>query len=196
MDWQWVVDIFTFIGISVSIIIALIAIVWLTCFFVKLLVKTFGLRVGKSYDLMVEDINKKSEAKKVRNEKKRNAKLEQKMELLNMKLESKARIHEMKKAKLEGTLEANEAEAKVKFFGEDVPNYVAKPKAKTEPKKEAKVDEKKEDLVGEPKENEEVFENIADVAEIVDGDVHTIEAVKPEEEIEKVETKKVTNKKK
>lgn len=179
-DAKWVVDIFTFIGVSVSIIVTLIAIVWLTCFFVKLLVKTFGVRVGKSYEIMVEDINKKAEAKKTRNEMKRNAKFAQKMELLNMKLESRARIHEMKKAKLEGTLSAKEAEVKVKLFGEDAPNYVAKPKAKTEQKKEAKLEEKKE--IAEEKESEEVFENIADVAEIVDGEVSTIDAVKPEEE--------------
>ena len=186
-DWQWVVDIFTFIGVAVSIIIALIAIVWLTCFFVKLLVKTFGARVGKSYDLMIEDINKKAEAKKERNEKKRSEKLAQKMELLNMKLESKARIHEMKKDRLEGTLSAKEAEAKAKIFGEDAPNYVLKPKAKVEKKE---VEEKQE------KESEEVFENIADVAEIVDGEVGTIDAVKPEEKEEKTETKKKTSKKK
>jgi len=181
-DWQWVVDIFTFIGISVSVIIALIAIVWLTCFFVKLLVKTFGLRVGKSYDLMVEDINKKAEEKKIRKEMKRSAKLNQKMELLNMKLESKERVHEMKKAKLEGTLSAKEAEAKVKLFGEDAKNYVAdkKPKVKAEQKQEIKVEET--NFNEEEKESEEVFEKIAEVAEIVDGDVQTIEAIKPEEE--------------
>ena len=172
-DWQWVVDIFTFIGISVSIIIALIAIVWLTCFFVKLLVKTFGLRVGKSYDLMVEDINKKAEAKKTRNEMKRNAKLAQKMELLNMKLESKERVHEMKKAKLEGTLSAKEAEAKVKLFGEDAQNYVTdkKTKAKVDKKQEIKVEET--NFNEEEKESEEVFENIADVVDAVDGEVST-----------------------
>ena len=41
--------------------------------------------------------------------------------------------------------------------------------------------------------NEEVFEKIAEVAEIVDGDVQSIEAVKPEEE--KTETKKKSSKK-
>ncbi len=192
-DAKWVVDIFTFIGVSVSIIVTLIAIVWLTCFFVKLLVKTFGVRVGKSYEIMIEDINKKAAAKQERKELARQEKFAQKMELLNMKLESRARIHEMKKTKLEGTLDAKEAEAKVKLFGEDAPNYVAKPKAKTEPKKETKVEEKKE--IAEEKESEEVFENIADVAEIVDGDVNTIDAVKPEE-TEKQETKKKTSKKK
>ena len=190
-DAKWVVDIFTFIGVTVSIIVTLIAIVWLTCFFVKLLVKTFGVRVGKSYEIMVEDINKKAAAKQERKELARHEKFAQKMELLNMKLESRARIHEMKKAKLEGTLSAKEAEVKVKLFGEDAPNYVAKPKSKTEPKKEAKLEEKKE--IAEEKESEEVFENIADVAEIVDGEVSTIDAVKPEEE--KKPAKKTSKKK-
>ena len=188
-DWQWVVDIFTFIGVAVSIIIALIAIVWLTCFFVKLLVKTFGARVGKSYDLMIEDINKKAAAKQERKELARQEKFAQKMELLNMKLESKARIHEMKREKLEGTLSAKEAEAKVKIFGEDAPNYVSKPKAKTEIKKETKRNENTEE-----KESEEVFENIADVAEIVDGEVGTIDVIKPEED-EKKPAKKTAKKK-
>ena len=70
------------------VLIALIAIVWITCFLVKLLIKTFGVKVGKSYDLMVEDINKKAEARKSRNEIKREAKFAQKMEILNMKLKS------------------------------------------------------------------------------------------------------------
>ena len=54
--WEWVVDIFTFIGIIVSVIIALIAIVWITCFAVKLLIKIFGVKVGSSFDIMKEDI--------------------------------------------------------------------------------------------------------------------------------------------
>ena len=180
-NWQWVVDIFTFIGITVSIIIALIAIVWLTCFFVKLLVKTFGLRVGKSYDLMVEDINKKAEAKKERNEKKRSEKLAQKMEILNMKLESKARVHEMKKAKLEEKLDAKEASAKTKLFGEsDVPEIKASKSALKKPKNVES-------------EEEEVLEEIVD---IIDGDAQTIDIEKPEEVEEKKTTKKKTTKKK
>ena len=194
-DAKWVVDIFTFIGVTVSIIVTLIAIVWLTCFFVKLLVKTFGVRVGKSYEIMVEDINKKAEAKRERKELARQAKFAQKMELLNMKLESRARIHEMKMTKLEGTLDAKEAEAKVKFFGEDAPNYVSKPKTKTEQKKEVKPAESKKAETEEPKESEEVFENIADVADVVDGEVGTIDVVKPEE-TEVKETKKKSTKKK
>lgn len=187
-NWQWVVDIFTFIGIAVSIIIALIAIVWLTCFFVKLLVKTFGLRVGKSYDLMVEDINKKAEAKKERNEKKRSEKLAQKMEILNMKLESKARVHEMKKAKLEEKLDAKEAGAKTKLFGDgEVPEIkVSKPAQKKAEKAIEKTEIQSEE--------EEVLEEIVD---IIDGDAQTIDIEKPEEVEEKEPaSKKKTSKKK
>ena len=184
--WQWLVDVFTFIGMAVCILIALIAIIWITCFLVKLLIKTFGVKVGKSYDLMVEDINKKAEARKTRNEMRRQAKFDQKMELLNMKLESKQRIHDIKKAKLEGKLDAKENAVMVKLFGDEVPEFEAKPK---ESKRETKtVEDKKQD-----EENEEVFEKIAEVAEIVDGEVQTIDAVKPEEE--KTETKKKTSKK-
>lgn len=184
--WQWLVDVFTFIGMAVCILIALIAIVWITCFLVKLLIKTFGVKVGKSYDLMVEDINKKAEARKVRNEMKRQAKFDQKMELLNMKLESKQRIHDIKKAKLEGKLDEKENAVMVKLFGDDVPEFETKQKTVKETKK---VEDKKED-----EENEEVFEKLAEVAEIVDGDASSIEAVKPEED-EKKPAKKTCKKK-
>ena len=189
--WQWLVDVFTFIGMAVCILIALIAIVWITCFLVKLLVKTFGVKVGKSYDLMVEDINKKADAKKERNEIKRQAKLSHKMEILNAKLESKQKIHDMKKAKLEGKLDAKENAVMVKLFGDEVPEFEAKLK---ENKKETKqVEDKKQD-----EENEEVFEKIAEVAEIVDGDVQTIEAINPEQDKKKSakKTTKKTSKKK
>jgi len=116
-DLAWAVDIFTFIGIVVCIIAATIGLVWLTCFVVKLLVKTFGAKVGESYDVFVEDMKKKAESKKERNAKKRAEKDAQKMELLNMKLESKARVHEMKKQKLQEKLDAVENAQKEKLFG-------------------------------------------------------------------------------
>ena len=140
-NWEWASNIFTFIGIIVCLLVTLIAIVWLTCFFVKLLVKTFGVRVGKSYDLMVEDITKKAEAKKERNEKKRQAKFEQKNELLDMKLESKQRVHEMKKKKLADSLGEKEKVQKTKLFGEEAENVKIEPK-KSEQKKEKAKQEK------------------------------------------------------
>jgi len=138
-NWEWATNIFLFIGIAVCVIITLIAIVWLTCFFVKLLVKTFSVRVGKSYDLMVEDITKKAEAKKERNEIKRNAKAAQKKELLNMKLENKERIHEMKKYKLSEKLDNKEKMIKGRLFGENA--ETVEKELKAEPKKEKKVEE-------------------------------------------------------
>lgn len=176
MDWQWVVDIFTFLGISVSVIAALMAIVWLTCFVAKLLVKTFGIRVGKSYDLMVEDINKKAEAKKARNEIKRKAALDKKMEILNMKLENKQKIHELKKAKLETKLENKEKATKIKLFGDE--NFELKAE-----KKPLQKPEKKEETVEKPKNDVQEVEEIC-IQDMVDGDVQTIEAIVSEEEIE------------
>ena len=152
--WQWLVDTFTFIGMAVSILTALIAIVWLTCFIVKLLVKTFGVRVGKSYDLMVEDITKKTEAKRERKEQKRQAAFKQKNEILNMKLESKERIHEMKKQKLADTLEQKEKVKKTKLFGESI-DFENKPKEK-EIKKEEVKKTKDKDTQKVEKENEDI----------------------------------------
>ena len=126
-NYEWVIDIFAFIGMLVCIIIALIAIGWATCFAVKLLIKTFSVRVGKSYDLMVEDISKKAELKKERNEIKRQAVAEKKMEILNLKLENKQRLHEIKKAKLEQELKQKEEKEKIKLFGENVPEIEHKP---------------------------------------------------------------------
>ena len=113
----WAVDIFTFIGIVVCIIAASIGLVWLTCFVVKLAIKTFGAKVGESYDVFVEDMKKKAESKKERNAKKRAEKDAQKMELLNMNLELKARIHEMKKQKLQEKFNAKENSQREKLFG-------------------------------------------------------------------------------
>jgi len=120
-NWQWIIDIFTFIGMAVCIIIALIAIVWITCFAVKLLIKTFGVKVGKSYEIMIEDISKKAETKKEIKEIKRNAAAQKKKELLDMKLNAKQRIHEMKKQKLAEKLAQKEELAKAKIFAEEKP---------------------------------------------------------------------------
>ena len=106
--WEWLIDTFTIIGMVVCIVVTLIAFVWAVCFAVKLLVKTFSVNIGASYDIMVEDIKKKGEAKKERKEIKRTKQAQRKMELLNMKEDSKNKIHEMKKQKLEEKLENKE----------------------------------------------------------------------------------------
>ena len=161
-NWGWLVDTFTFIGMIVCILITLIAIVWLTCFFVKLLVKTFNVRVGKSYEIMVEDITKKSEAKKERNEIKRKAAFEQKMELLNMKLESKARVHEMKKQKLDNELNEKENKQKIKLFGEKVVENFVETK---EPEKSHEDEEKESKQTSKKPKQSKTKENIEEKSE-------------------------------
>ena len=151
----WAVDIFTFIGIVVCIIAATIGLVWLTCFVVKLAVKTFGAKVGESYDVFVEDMKKKAENKKARNAKKREEKDAQKMELLNMKLEMKARVHEMKKQKLQEKLSGVENAQKAKLFGDIEQSVVEKKQEDKKQKKTDKKDDKSEVGVESVEEKEE-----------------------------------------
>ena len=93
-------NIFTFIGMAFSIIVSLVALVWLTCFAVRLLIRTFKVQVQNSYDVYVENSTAKANSKKERNALKRQAKDARKLEILNMKKESKDRIHQMKVNKL------------------------------------------------------------------------------------------------
>ena len=136
--WEWLIDTFTIIGMIVCIIVTLIALVWAVCFAVKLLIKIFNVKVGASYDIMVEDIKKKAEAKKARKEIKRTKQAARKLEILNMKEDSKDKVHEMKKQKLIeklGNREDNKAKHLIK---EDVINKEEPEKTK----KEKKVKEK------------------------------------------------------
>ena len=153
----WAVDIFTFIGIVVCIVAASVALVWLTCFVVKLLIKTFGAKVGESYDVFVEDMKKKAENKKARNAKKREEKDAQKMELLNMKLESKARVHEMKKQKLQEKLDRVENAQKEKLFGvtEEPAEEKVEVQVVEEPAEEVESEVKEEKKTSKSKKKEE-----------------------------------------
>ena len=108
-------NIFTFIGMAFSIIVSLVALVWLTCFIVKLLVKTFKIQVQNSYDVFVENNTAKANSKKERNAKKRQAKDARKLEILNMKEESRDRIHQMKVNKLGVKLLEKEEKAQDKI---------------------------------------------------------------------------------
>ena len=108
-------SIFTFIGMVFSIVVSLVALVWLTCFVVRLLIKTFKKQVQNSYDIFVENSEAKTKSKKERNAIKRNAKDERKMELLNLKQESKERIHKLKVEKLGLKLMEVEEKAKEKY---------------------------------------------------------------------------------
>jgi hypothetical protein len=105
-------SIFTFIGMAFSIIVSVVALVWLTCFVVRLLIKTFKKQVQSSYDIFVENSEAKAKSKKERNAIKRQAKDARKLEILNMKQEYKARIHQMKVDKLGIKLMENEEKVK------------------------------------------------------------------------------------
>lgn len=158
-DLSWAVDIFTFIGIAVCIVVTLIALVWLTCFVVRLLVKSFKFKIEESYGVMAEDIKKKAESKKERKALKRKTSDEQKMEILNMKLESSARVHEMKKQKLQSKLDEVENTQRVKLFGEPaevVPHVEEKPAKKfkkEEPKQVENTIQETEDKENDKEEN-------------------------------------------
>lgn len=135
-------SIFTFIGMAFCIIVALVALVWLTCFVVRLLIKTFKTQVQNSYDIFVENSSAKAQSKKERNAIKRKAKDARKMEILNMKEESRDRIHQIKVNKLGVKLLENEEKAQEKY-GVSAPEKERddeiKPSAK---KKSAKKNEK------------------------------------------------------
>ena len=108
-------SIFTFIGMAFSIVVSVVALVWLTCFVVRLLIKTFKAQVQSSYDIFVENTNAKANSKKERNALKRQAKDARKLEILNIKQEHKERIHQMKVNKLGVKLMENEEKVKEKL---------------------------------------------------------------------------------
>ena len=108
-------SIFTFIGMAFCIIVAVVALVWLTCFVVRLLIKTFKTQVQNSYDIFVENSAAKTKSKKERNAIKRKSQEERKLEILNMKLESQERIHQMQVEKLGKNLLEKEEKAKEKY---------------------------------------------------------------------------------
>lgn len=108
-------SIFTFIGMAFSIVVSLVALVWLACFVVRLLIKTFKTQVQNSYDIFVENSEAKTQSKKERNAIKRKAKDARKMEILNMKQESRERIHRMKVDKLGIKLNEEENKAREKY---------------------------------------------------------------------------------
>ena len=140
----WIFDIFAWIGIIISILAVSIAVVWLTCFVVKILIKSFGEKVSASYSVVSEDIAKNTQARKERNEKKRVQKHAQKFEILLMKLENKKKIHELKKGKLSEKLKEKEQKAREKYLGETV-EPETKPEPVQEPeKKDVQVVEEKE----------------------------------------------------
>lgn len=117
-----VMNIFMFIGMIVCITVTAIALVYGVCVVVKILVKTFGLRVSSTCELMIEGIKEKKEAKKEKKKELRAAKREQQKELQKLKLESIARVGEMKKRKYQEKLIAKENKSYEKIFGIPNPN--------------------------------------------------------------------------
>jgi len=113
----FVMYVFMSIGIIVCVVVTSIALVWVTCFVVRLLVKTFGTKVGSYTEIVVEDIKEKSKVKRELKEQERQAQKEHKEELLKVRLESKKRLNDMKKKKLEEKLRAKEAQKSLKLFG-------------------------------------------------------------------------------
>ena len=137
-------NIFTWIGVVFCIVVTVIALVWLTCFMVRLLIKTFGVQVKNSYDVFVENNTAKAESKKARNAIKRKAIDEQKLEMTNMKIESKNRIYDMKKAKLAKNLLEKEEKAKEKYKIIEETKVEEKPNVKTKTKEKETEKEDKE----------------------------------------------------
>lgn len=157
-------SVFTFIGMVFSIVVSLVALVWLTCFVVRLLIKTFKKQVQNSYDIFVENSEAKTKSKKARNAIKREAKDARKMELLNMKEESRERVHKMKVDKLGIKLNESENKAREKY------GVKAEPEKKIDIAKEIKRQEafeksEKERTEKSKKETESVEEESKSVTE-------------------------------
>lgn len=140
-------SVFTFIGMAFCLIVAVVALVWLTCFIVRLLIKTFKTQVQNSYDVFVENSSAKTASKKERNAIKRAGRDARKMEILKMKEESKDRIHKLKTDKLSVKLTENENKAKEKYgvnSAEKLVNEKEIVKGKAEPETKVKEEIKDE----------------------------------------------------
>lgn len=159
-------SIFTFIGMAFCIIVAVVALVWLTCFVVRLLIKTFKTQVQNSYDIFVENSAAKTKSKKERNAIKRKAQEERKLEILNMKLESQERIHQMQVEKLGKNLLEKEEKAKEKYgiFGV---KGEEKPASKTS-KKPAKTKEIENEVEDTDAEDELLNSNLNERMEVAE----------------------------
>lgn len=118
MDLKTLVTyIFMVIGILVCIVVTAVALVWVTCFVIRVLVRTFGTKVRSYSEVLAEDIREKSAMKKEFKAQERAALKEQKAELLKVKIESKERINQLKKKKLEQKCREKEKQKSLKMFG-------------------------------------------------------------------------------
>lgn len=102
MEKVWYV--FGVFGMIVAGIICLIALVWATCFAVRILVKTFTSTVENFNSVEKEHISKKYEARRDRLAQKRIKDNEHKQEILDLKLAKQEEIHKIKLQKLEEKL--------------------------------------------------------------------------------------------
>lgn len=118
---EFVMNVFMIVGMLVCIIVTAIALFYGTCYFVRILIKTFNTKVKSTTELMLEDMKEKNIAKKERNKEKREALKKQKEEKLQLKLESKEEIHKMKLQRYQNKLYAKENKSWEKMFGEGVP---------------------------------------------------------------------------
>ena len=155
-------SIFTFIGMAFSIVVSLVALVWLTCFVVRLLIKTFKTQVQASYDIFVENSTAKAQSKKERNAIKRKAKDARKMEILNMKQESQERIHQMKVEKLGVRLLEEENKAKEKYGVQIESNERPEKKILEKIKKQQAIEKLEKTEIGE---QNEISEDLKEVSE-------------------------------
>ena len=112
---QFALIVFAFIGVVVTLVVTIIALVWLTCFMVRLLVRTFSYRVDVSVDVAKEDIDNKAKAKKQRNKLRRDSRNQHKMTILKMKLENEQKIFELRKDSLAKSLLQKENKERIKL---------------------------------------------------------------------------------
>lgn len=176
---EFVMTVFMIIGAVVSVIVTLIALVYGTFFIVRLLAKTFSLRVSSSIELMSDSIQEKKLEKKERKKQEREAKFEQKRELHKLKLESIARIGEMKRKKYQQKLTKKEDKTYEKMFGEPNPNSVVN--LADEPAEDASFEASYEETPSATVETKD-FEPVTPVTHEESGEVETIETVEVVEE--------------
>lgn len=115
---EFVMNVFMIVGMLVCIIVTAIALFYGTCYFVRILIKTFNAKVKSTTEIMLEDIKEKNIAKKERNKTKREAVKKQKEEKLQLKLESKEEINKMKLQKYQDKLYEKENKNWNKMFGD------------------------------------------------------------------------------
>lgn len=184
-------SIFTFIGMAFCIIVAVVALVWLTCFVVRLLIKTFKTQVQNSYDIFVENSAAKTKSKKERNAIKRKAQEERKLEILNMKLESQERIHQMQVEKLGKNLLEKEEKAKEKYgiFGVKTDEKLAQKTSK----KPAKTNDIESEVEDADTEDELLNSNLNEEMEVAEETNLESETLAEEPISDEIEEKKDAN---